>query len=87
MFAVVEAVWASKDMEPVLLHEEKAYSVNGVACIESGPASNHTLVPEGSVEPVSNGETENETWYWRVHEAVSVIGPFMVTLTELVVPE
>ena len=58
----------------------------GVADIESEPAFSQILVPDGFVVPSPEGLTAKDIRYWLVHEAVSLIGPFIVTVGDLVDP-
>jgi len=61
----VEAEFAlTKVFNPVLLdHDENVLLAEGVAEIESTPASFQRLVPEGEVVPEEDGLTANEIKY------------------------
>ena len=51
-----------------------------------GPALTQIPEPEGAVVPAPQGVTRYDTRYWCVQDAVCVIGPLTVIVTELSVP-
>jgi len=63
---VLAEVELPKVIEPVLVQETKTSPEFGVAVIEREPESSQTLVPEGLVVPVPDGEAANVTWNWEM---------------------